>query len=431
MPARLPWPHGDVDLLVELGVGRQADAGVWDAAAWDGAVWGASDTDTGDWVDVSCDVLDVDLTAGASQPDGVVTAVDSTTGVVRLAGERWNPWQSAYRGALGPAVPVRVSWSPVDPDNPDASPSWRPVYTGESDAWPYDRRRAVVAVPVVDATAALGANTLPTEPNPGVGGHETITARMTRILDAARWPADLRDIPDDRSVTTIPTVLGDDAWSMMQTAADTDLGVVWVNRGGLVAYRPVAHLGQWAPDPVGIGLTDVAGDGNVCVLDYTRTDPVVVRNDVTIAHDKPPDTDPPANPAPPDPPQVRLTDDASIERYRPRTYKRTDLIHDDDTWSAILAEVILEGAAFPSQHPQSATLDLRADVRVRDLLLDAELTQSLVVTDTGRSYLCLLVGYALTITRTALSGSVVLQDITAWIAGRWDSALWDIDVWGV
>ena len=70
-----------IDLLVQLGIGRQTDRAVWDSASWStSAVWGESDTSLGDWVDVTCELLDaLRLSAGSNTDDGVTRRWESAS----------------------------------------------------------------------------------------------------------------------------------------------------------------------------------------------------------------------------------------------------------------------------------------------------------------------------------------------------------------
>ena len=106
------------DLELALGIGRQADAGVWDTGVWDTNVWAQPDTVLGDWVDVTCDVVDpFTLAAGTSEADGIATRWEAATCAFTLHGGQWDPWNGPYADILGPELPVRWRWrvSPAPP----------------------------------------------------------------------------------------------------------------------------------------------------------------------------------------------------------------------------------------------------------------------------------------------------------------------------
>src|SRR5579864_1328512 len=126
MTAVLPAPGIEVEIA--LAVGRTADAGVWDSGRFDVNVWSQTDTTLGDWLDVSCSVLDgVELNAGASDADGVVTRWEAATCAFTLIGDAWNPNSGPYAGLLGPNLPVRVRWRPL------GSPDWLTAFLGATD----------------------------------------------------------------------------------------------------------------------------------------------------------------------------------------------------------------------------------------------------------------------------------------------------------
>jgi hypothetical protein len=132
-----------------------------------------------------------------------------------------------------------------------------------------------------------------------------------------------------------------------------------------------------------------------------------------------------------DPPTFNARDDASASRYGDRTYSRTDLIHNTDSWSQTLATAILRNDAWPTNHPQAAAIDIRTDPRAADLLLSAEIANTIRTHDSGHDFLCVIAGYSFTLNRAELSGSLVLQDVTGWQAAGWDTGQWDTDRWGL
>ena len=112
MTTTLPKPL--IDMEVCLGVGQSDMAGVWDSAAWDVNTWSQTDTSLGDWVDVTCEVLDgFELGAGATSVDGVVTRWEAATCALTLKGAQFNPRTGPYAGLMGPGLPIRVRWRPA------------------------------------------------------------------------------------------------------------------------------------------------------------------------------------------------------------------------------------------------------------------------------------------------------------------------------
>jgi hypothetical protein len=120
MPATTTY---GVDLLVELAIGRASDAGRWGQSDWAQSRWGRTDTALGDWVDVTCDVLDdVRLTAGSNTSDGVTRRWESASAAFTLDGSQWDPWNGPHADVIGDRVPVRIAWRPTPPDVPVVVP---------------------------------------------------------------------------------------------------------------------------------------------------------------------------------------------------------------------------------------------------------------------------------------------------------------------
>ena len=416
MTAIMDFGTAQLEVSVQMAIGL--GAAQWDAGAWDFDRWATEST--GSWVDVTCDVSEVVLTSGASEPDGILTAINGTTGSITLHGDQYNPWIEPWVGQLGPGVPVQVLWRHVG----DAS--FTAAFTGVTDSWPFDRDSGVAAVPILDGTGQLANQQLSAWGSP-VGQGEGLSARMNRILDAAAWPTGLRQIPA-QALPCISTVLGAAAWDLMKTAADTGVGIVFVSRAGLVTYIPIGQIGgAWVPTVLPWNLTDHhrGNPADVCVVNFTNSQPEVVRNDVTIARAADPAV---AN----DAPVVALAEDVqSMSRFGIKTYDRNDLIHQQDTYSAAVAGAVLMDGAWPALHPQLADLDVKVDGRSADVLLGADIGNVLNVLDSGKTFECVLVGYSVDLTAKGLSGTVVLSDITKWIGSFWDTGQWDIAIWSV
>jgi hypothetical protein len=106
-----------VELAVELAIGRASDAARWGQSTWGQSRWGHTDTVQGDWVDVTCDVLDdLRLTAGSNTSDGVTRRWESASAAFTLDGSQWDPWNGPHANVIGDRAPVRIRWRyPPDP----------------------------------------------------------------------------------------------------------------------------------------------------------------------------------------------------------------------------------------------------------------------------------------------------------------------------
>jgi hypothetical protein len=415
-----------VDLRVQLGIGRQEGRGVWDAGIWDFATWGQPDTELGDWVDVTCDVEDpFKLQAGASDADGVVTRWEAATCYFTLWGATWDPWAGPYAGIVGPGVGVRVLWRPTIANDGDP---WEHAFRGSIAAdgyeWHPSATHDSVQVSAVDATEILVAY----EAVDGdlVGDGDIASARVARILDVAEWPddADHRDILTG-GIENQPTNLGGVAWEQLLITADTDLGILWFNRAGTLCYRPTGRTGENVRDAGALAVCATPGAHQVVTMGGAQ--PTDVKNIVTIGR-----ADIPTDPTTEAPPPTTVRAEGSIARYRSRRYERTDLTHQDDAWSAIVAGAILGTSAFPAAAPRNVDLDSRMrDPTVPRLLLSVEPDQAFDVHDRiGQVWRETVTGWDVQVGIGHIEGTIVLNDITRWAAGHWDDSTWDTDHWG-
>lgn len=437
MPATTTY---GVDLLVELAVGRAADAALWGVSSWGQSRWGTSDTTAGDWVDVTCDVLDdLRLTAGSNTEDGVSRRWESASAAFTLDGPTWDPWNGPHAGIIGDRTPVRVSWragtlATLDaltafgiPTTPYDVAGWVTAFTGyvatRGYSWQPDVAQA--RVQCVDGTSVLVAADRP--PGPPIGAGETAAARVNRIAAGALWDGGLDVTAGGTALQA--TTLDKAAWLELLEVADTDLALMWVTRAGKLAYRPRGRVGQ------GVRLSgrlvvceDPPGGTDVAVVTMGATQPSATRNDVTIGRRKD-DTvvgDTPGT--------ATVTDRESIARYQAHAYKRTDLLHIDDAWSATVANAVLGGGAWPSPAPGQVLLDaISGDPLVAPILLTLEPDMTFdVVDDGGSTYRQAVVGWDVQVKHNALEGLLLLEDITRWTyVGYWGTAIWGVDRWGI
>lgn len=417
MPAATTY---GVELLVELGIGRAADAGRWGQSDWGQSRWGTTDTTEGDWLDVTCDVLDdVRLTAGSNTDDGVTRRWESASAAFTLDGDQWDPWNGPHADVIGDRTPARICWR--DP----GAPAWTPAFTGyiatRGYAWNPDTRQAAVAC--VDGTSVLVASDQ--APRPVVGAGESAAARVSRIATAALWPGGVDVTAGGTPVQG--TTLDTPAWQELLEVADTDLALLWITRAGKLAYRPRGRVGQG----VRLGgrlVVCPAGPDDVQVMTLGRNQPSVTRNRVDIARR--------VNDAVPgDTPVVaHLEDRQSIARYQGHDFKRTDLWHTADGWSTTVAQAVLGAGAYPSPAPGELLLDtVTGDDRVPVLLLTIEPDVVFdVVDDGGRTYVQAVVGWDMAVRHDGIEAVLHVEDVTRWVdVGKWGTGQWGMDRWGI
>jgi len=425
-----------IDLLVELAVGRAADAGVWGRSTWGQTRWGSTDTTTGDWIDVTCDVIDgLRMTAGSNTDDGVTRRWESASAAFTLDGPQWDPWNGPHRDVLGDRTPVRISWRAaagllerlalfgVHP-TPHTG-GWVAAFTGfiatRGYSWDPGTQQAEVAC--VDGTSVLVSSDGAAQALQGAG--ETASARVSRIATAALWPGGY-DITAG-GTTVQATTLDKSAWTELLEVADTDLALMWVNRAGVLAYRPRGRVGQ------GVRLSGrlvvcEATSGDVAVMTMGANQPSISRNRVTVARRKD-DTIPGDTPT-----VVTLSDRESITRFQAHDYKRTDLWHTNNAWSTTLAQALIVAGAWPSPAPGQALLDSdTGDELVPTILLTLEPDMTFdVIDDGGRAYREAVIGWDVQVSHDGIEGILHLEDVTRWSSmAKWGTAQWGISLWGI
>jgi hypothetical protein len=387
-------------------------------------------------VDVTCDVLDgLRLSAGANTGDGVTSRWESASAAFTLDGAQWDPWNGPHVGIVGDRTPVRVSWrAPAAtvgllegfgvPTTYDVA-GWSPAFTGfiATRGYSWDPAVGQAQVACVDGTSVLvSSDRQEQEPQ---GGGESASARVTRLAGAALWPGGFDVTAGGTPVKA--TTMGKPVWTEMLEVADTDLALLWVNRAGVLAFRPRGRVGQ------GVRLS-----GRLVVCEETSSDvavmtmgapqPSVTRNRVIIARDKD-DTIPGDTPA-----VVQVEDRESIARYQAHDFKSTNLWHTADAWSATLAQAVLGAGAWPSPAPGQVLLDTATgDPLVPVLLLSLEPDMTFdVVDDAGTTYRQAVVGWDVEVRNDELEGLLRLEDVSRWaFAGKWGTAIWGVSRWGL
>jgi hypothetical protein len=426
-----------VELLVQLAIGRAADAGLWGTSRWDQARWGTSDLAEGDWVDVTCDVLDgLRLASGSNTGDGVTRRWESASAAFTLDGDQWDPWNGPHAGIIGDRTPVRVSWRApslvlealetfgVPVTSYDAA-GWVAAYTGfiATRGYSWDPATAQAQVHCIDGTSVLVSSDRIPQASQGAG--ETAAARVSRIAAAALWAGGYDVTAGGTALQA--TTLAASAWPELLEVADTDLGLLWINRAGVLAYRPRGRVGQGVRLSGRLVVCEEHPD-DVAVMTMGRSQPTATRNRVTIARRKDPTV---TNDAPV--PAV-LDDRESIARYQAHDFKDVDLWHVADAWSATVAQAVLGDGAWPSAAPGQVLLDsVTGDVLVPVLLLTLEPDMTFdVVDDGGTSYRQSVTGWDVSVRNDEIEGLLYLEDVSRWtFVGHWGTAVWGVDRWGL
>jgi hypothetical protein len=347
---------GDIRLHVwaALGHGRPLRWGVDpDDRLTAGHVWGGTMPGpvTGDslWIDLSCDVLDLTITSGATRADGVVATAEAGTVELTVAdpAQRLDPLNpdSPWRARLQPGVPVLIFTESLQDAGVGSFILRHTLFVGTVESirepWtphPSARRARITAV---DATAALVALERPELPA-AIGAGDSVDARLARILDYHSAPMFL--VAGDSDVTLAGTTLDGTAWAQIGDAVDAEVGYVHVTPAvrnpldalyfnDLVALRFVPRS-AWTDrtDPtVTVGSDEVVA-ATVSAVDQN------IRNVVNAKRDGGAD--------------VTVRSQSSVDRFGQHSYSATDLQVGDDSQVAQWAEFVLAAFAYPS-----ATLD--------------------------------------------------------------------------
>ena len=253
--------------FVEIGLGDtrtpQTVGARWDTARWDNGAgsqpqsfWAS--TVNPSWLDVTC----------------YAHQWESFAGRHRLT-DRFEP------GTMTLTANNESGWADLDPENITELPMrpgrqirtgvyhevfgrvvlWRGFVDGVIPG--YDPvLEDIVTVECIDALGEVGRQKL-AELATAVGNGESGSARISRILTAALWPDEARDIRAT-GVAMLPTRLGGQVADLLGQVAESEGGVVYGDKVGRVAYRgrdwQVYDTGTPPDDVVGNVVTeDVPG----------------------------------------------------------------------------------------------------------------------------------------------------------------------------
>lgn len=420
----IPWPPvpppADTGALaadmihVQLALPVAGD--VWDKAKWDTATWDA--ISFSNFVDVSCDTPGVSIERGRPDPLGHVQPARISFNLDNPSG-LYSPWNTVDRNGadlggpvLGPDVPVRVAT--VDGSLVEGFV----VATAETD----DGGESTVAVNATDALSYLGdANGLAQSAQ---GAGETAGPRLARILNAAQTPGIV-----DRNLApgTAPlqaTTLAGGALAEAWLTADSDGGVVWCTKGGVIRYADPAALGQPEFSEPVARFADAANEApdTVCPISFTTTRTRSnVKNVVSVAYV--------GGTA------QTVTDPGSVARHGQRSVARYDLIHQSDAWSIELARAMLKRLAgaelavspidlVPTDDTVAYTAAMAIDLGSRIQLDRDRFGQHLGVLATvdAITHTITLDQWTMTI---RCSPGPQLAGYTRWNSAAWDSSVWD------
>ena len=326
-----PWWASFVDVSVELGIGAGLEPtviGRWDSSHWDEPATGVWSGVEPVWVRVDpCRLLDVGITRGRARWIDRFGASSSTLTVDDPDGAlSWDADVDDDQLELRPGRQVRIR-ACLDATG-EVFPLWRgwleAIQDGFAPGYPPPAQ-----LTCQDLLAQIAHVDLP-EQEP-VGGGERSDERIDRLLDLAEVPSDWRDLDHGR-ITVQATNLARPVVDDIGVTADSEGGAVFVDREGNVCFRNRDWL-RVAPEAVEVQATIGGPDESVCGAEYqlVRSGTDIV-NDVQVAR---------AGGT-----LQRVTNEASIARYRRRTWSRSDYVMETDTQAQLLASRIVNARGW-------------------------------------------------------------------------------------
>jgi hypothetical protein len=226
-----------------------------------------------------------------------------------------------------------------------------------------------------------------------------------------------RQVGADDSCTLTATLPGMSAWDAVAEATSSSLGTWWAARDGTAWYAPstsvlgppVATLST-CPTPGAIHAQTVTGPSRSSRLINRAVAGRRVTGGQTI--------------------DAQGADAVSVARTGERAWTRLDLPHVELERSALVVDRVLARRAVPRPLPGWVTLDGLVDPASSLLLTTVEPRDRVdYVTRTGALLVGVVVGWDVTITPTAVIGSLRLEPETIISGTAWDRAGWDLDPW--
>ena len=402
-------PPGFPQLKIEAGFYAAAPVALPGALILDDPVNGKLDTavlaDATAWTDITSFVRSGTITRASTRVQGPLRTYQAGTAsvVLKNADGRFDPdnlsgpYVSGGVSLVQPMVPVRARaiWASIEYH----------LFQGFIDTWQtpdtnYGPYYSETTASAQDGFKVLGGITLPAVPPEGDG--EQSGTRITRILNDAGWFTDHRKIgAGDTALQATP--YGDTALNLMQLAADTEIGELYMDGSGNVVFRQRNDI---LSDARSVTPQAVFGDDGVN-LPYSaagRAD-----DDTTLAND------------------IQITraggslqeaqNVTSIARYLfPRSYARSDVLLESDGEAQLYAQWVLYVSLAGMDRFDTLTVTPLRDPRLWPQALGREIGDRVTIIRTPPGM-------------TAITRDVFIRGITHTLdvsAGVW-STTWDLD----
>jgi hypothetical protein len=401
---------GAVEVEVALALGLEAGTGRWDdpAAVFGVTRWGQSDSSLGDWVDVTCQTLELHLEMSGDEPDPLVPLPYAGTCTGRLIGDLFDPWTGPWQGLIGEGTAARVR------ARASAGDSWSTVIDGQVTAYTWDPAGLVAELEVTDRLMLLNFD-LPAV-DPPVGGGEVASARIGRLLDRAEWSGGRALVAGGEPM--LPTTLDGAGITSLRTIAESDLGLLTMSRDATISYLPGGF-----PFPVtptwALTVCPTPGETHLVTMDTRAGGQLVNVCSISRQSDEGTEAD-----------TYTAREETSVARYGPRTYKRTDLQHSDPAQSQTVAQFVVARDAWPSRPPVAVTLDSRIDPAAAVCLLLADTADRVDVRGMDGTVSTLIVtGWQVDVDHFVVAGHLRVTPESVVTGAVFDRAVWDSDRW--
>jgi hypothetical protein len=378
--------------------------GQWDGASWDVGTWGESYLTPAEWLDVTPDVMSVDVDTGRNGVDDPGDAGTATLilydpeGTYAIAGsDHW---------AVGNLLRIEVEHV--------ASSSARMLFYGKvTDASSTGDLVAPSSnVRAIDLVGAL----LSTDDDTGIGA-QSVSDRLGELLDRAGVPAELRDIAPDLTGLLAVDKAGNRLDAARGAVSSSVGGTLYAVGDGTIRYRFGAFLYSPEIEPrFSIGTVE----GSICpsVLNLSEKGADIKNSYSWTTGDR----DAPLNAA--------ADDDDSIRRYGRAASVRTDLLNSDQSQLGALVAAELARTAWAPERVDSCSVPVHDDQSAIAVLAElGDLVQFDYSGSAPWSSLQLVGGYGHHITPD--EWTVELNAYPAMVASLWDYSCWDVDEWSL
>lgn len=408
--------------VVELGIGDVHAGGGqarWDVARWDNdtARWAGQEPT---WLDITCNVHQLRLEYGRRRTTERFVVGAATVLVDNASG--WaDPNANDEPGVLTvrPGRSIRVS---IDHAVYGRRVLWRGFVDLMTPTY-HPTLEDTVELAGIDALGEVNRTKVKPQPAP-IGGGDTATQRMHRILNLAVWAMERRDISPSAEPLVADT-LGGQIADMLGQTADSAGGSVFGDYEGRVAFRP-RDWQTYTPDtPVDATIGNV-DPTDICPTQWQRP---FARADIATRAIMGRDLET----------AVVVDDPDGITRYGVEPFERVDLLTQRDSSLQMLAQRVLRirGAAT-APRVRSVSLDAETADNALDLMASVdvyrpsryrcrlELDRGLVFDE---DYFATGVVHTMTPDAWTLELNLDAAAPFAAAGGRWDGAYWDLAVW--